>query len=231
MLMSGMVQYFCRLCLSSPLQREVPKLPTIQASSMQSDIRTSTSTQEQLGQHRFQLPTSTQLFQSSTPLTVKKKRDSTQIEESRQNAVKRRAVMDYLRPLQKEALESISKCGKNAIVIMPTGSGKTALVSAYKVKGKCSIVFAPYTLLVSQLTSILMKDGVAISFPFERPNNCVYDVLMSADYIIMPFEAAPGSADLISTLNRIGRLGPVWIDEVRFVFCSNTESINIRNCL
>ena len=154
---------------------------------------------------------STQFSQTPTP-PFKKSRD--EIEFNRQKAVKRRQLMEFLRPMQKEALSCITR-SEHTLVIMPTGSGKTSLVSSFKMKGKCSIVFAPYTLLVAQLAETLKKDGNAVAFPVE--DQSVYETLILADYIIMPFELAPGSADLCSTLHGLGRLGPIWIDEVRLL--------------
>ncbi len=40
-------------------------------------------------------------------------------------------------------------------------------------------------------------------------------MITTADFIVMPYEAAPTSENLLSSLHRCGRLGPIWIDEVR----------------
>lgn len=162
---------------------------------------------------------STQFSQTSTP-PVKKCRE--EIEFNRQKAVKRRQLMDFLHPMQKEALSCITR-SEHTLIIMPTGSGKTSLVSSFKIKGKCSIVFAPYTLLVAQLAETLKKDGNAVAFPVE--DDLVVETLILADYIIMPFESAPESADLCSTLYNLGRLGPIWIDEVRVLIYLHVQTI------
>ena len=41
-------------------------------------------------------------------------------------------------------------------------------------------------------------------------------ILSTAKYIVMPYEAAPhaDAVGLLESLHSIGRLGPVWIDEV-----------------
>jgi len=131
-----------------------------------------------------------------------------EIDINRNLAVKRREMIEYLRPVQKEAVDFLIACEHGAFVIMPTGSGKTALMPIFKVEGRCSIVFAPYKLLVDQLAATLSN---SVAYPFESS----FDVLACADFIVMPYEAAVGSADLFSVLHDMERLGPVWIDEVR----------------
>ena len=154
--------------------------------------------------------TSTQLSQVSTPAT-KRIRSKIEIEWNRELAIKRRDLVNTLRPMQKDALDFIRTCENASFVIMPTGSGKTAVIPIYKVENKCSIVFAPYKLLVEQLVATL-KNSVA--YPFE----CTFDILTTIDFIVMPFEAASefSTADVFSVLHALDRLGPVWIDEVRW---------------
>jgi superfamily II DNA helicase RecQ len=97
---------------------------------------------------------------------------------------------------------------------MPTGSGKTTLVSSFKPDDTCSLVFAPFKVLVKQLGTVLAQKGKVVSYPFVSNDGDMYTILATADFIIMPYEAAPTSADMVCCLSRIGRLGPIWIDEV-----------------
>lgn len=137
-----------------------------------------------------------------------------QIEARRFQAIKRRKIVDYLRPMQKEALEVIEKSEHHTIIIMPTGSGKTTLMWSFKPEGKCSLIFAPYRILVQQLSRVLTDKGTTFTFPLVSKEFDLFSVLATADFIIMPYEAAPTSADLVTALFRINRLGPIWVDEV-----------------
>jgi superfamily II DNA or RNA helicase len=118
--------------------------------------------------------------------------------------------------MQKEAMECLQKNDGNAIIIMPTGSGKTYLMWTHCDKSQCSIVFAPYRILVQQLADILQGHGTTFTWPFQDMRVSMCQILSTAQYIVMPYEAAPhaDAAGLLESLHSIGRLGPVWIDEV-----------------
>ena len=149
---------------------------------------------------------------------VKHPRGEMEVAARRQEALKKRAVFDALqatlRPGQVEALKCIRETELSTLIIMPTGSGKTRMMWIFKEPGKCSIVCAPYKYLVQQLLHLLKQQGKAVEFPFVDADGSTYGILASADFIIMPFEMVPSAADLLYSLRGIGRLGPMWIDEV-----------------
>ena len=144
----------------------------------------------------------------------KTSRSQEQIDFRKLEAIKRRKKMDYLRPLQKEALGFLEKSEHHSIVIMPTGSGKTTLMWSYKSENKCSLVFAPFRILVQQLGSVLAQKGRVTAYPFVSNDGDLYSILATCDFIILPYEEAPTSASLVQSLNEIDRLGPIWVDEV-----------------
>ena len=144
-------------------------------------------------------------------IRVVSKRSPEQIAESRCSALKRLKVTQELRPHQREAMSIISEAQHHAFIIMPTGSGKTTLMHMYKPRDTCSLVFAPFKVLVQQLGKVLAQKGKAVLFPSDED---LFTVLATADFIILPYEAAPTSADLVSALSRMKRLGPIWVDEV-----------------
>ena len=149
-----------------------------------------------------------------TTQRYKTMRSLAEIESRRLHALKRRKLMDSLRPLQREALKFIENAEHHSIIIMPTGSGKTTLIWSYKHENKCSLVFAPFKILVHQLGSVLAKKGKVAAFPLVSNDGDLFSILATYDFIILPYEAAPSSADLVSSLNDLDRLGPIWVDEV-----------------
>ena len=155
-----------------------------------------------------------QLGGSSHGNSVVSKRSLEQIAQSRELALKRLRMSQELRPYQREAMSILSKAKHHAFIIMPTGSGKTTLVSSFKPVDTCSLVFAPFKVLVKQLGTVLAQKGKVVSYPFVSSDGDMFTILATADFIIMPYEAAPTSADMVCSLSRIGRLGPIWIDEV-----------------
>jgi primosomal protein N' len=140
------------------------------------------------------------------------------IEECPQTTIKRRESSSFLhlRSDQNEAIECIRSSDKNALIIMPTGSGKTTLIWTCQRLGTCSIVFAPFKYLVEQLKAILQKHGNVFSQPFPE-DYCMFGMLATADYIVLPYEDGPTSTDLIKSLHDIGRLGTIWMDEVTWL--------------
>jgi hypothetical protein len=156
---------------------------------------------------------------------IKRDRTLHEIEERRQTAVKRLSLMDALRPMQRDALKCMEGTENNVIIIMPTGSGKTTLIWTFKKFNQCSIVFAPYKLLVDQLTELLSKHATTFSFPFD--DGCDYSaILFTADFIVMPYEAVHSAVEVVTALHRLQRIGPIWLDEV-----SNNGMLVITECV
>jgi hypothetical protein len=155
-----------------------------------------------------------QIFSEQATQGSKTVRSDDQIGQSKAYAMKRLKLMEELRPFQKEALATLENAKHHAIIIMPTGSGKTTLMWSYKPRDTCSLVFAPFKNLVKQLGTVLAQKGKVVSFPFVSNDGDVFSILATAEYIILPYEAAPTSADLIVALNGLNRLGPIWVDEV-----------------
>ena len=163
-----------------------------------------------------------------------RKRSLSEIGQLKLQAEKRRLLVESLRPLQREALYFIQKTTSSIIAIMPTGSGKTSLIWTFKKPDMCSIIFSPFKLLGQQLHKRLKEKGHAVSYPFQDADGSVYGILATADFIVMPYEAAPEAADLLQSLNNLNRLGPVWIDEVRAVRIGHIlkpKIINNNKCL
>ena len=124
-----------------------------------------------------------------------------------------------LRPLQLNALAALQRSGwESAIIVMPTGSGKTTLLWSFHDKQECSIIFAPYRLLVDQLVLVLTEYGTTFRWPLTRPltqHQGSVDLLLStAQFVVTSFENAPECLGLVTQLNERLRLGPIWVDEV-----------------
>ena len=129
-----------------------------------------------------------------------------------------------MRDEQREALDFVGQSDDSTMIIMPTGSGKTRLMWSHKKAGLCSVIFAPFKILIEQLTKILKEQGIVYTAPFSSDSSSLA-MVTTADYIIMPYEAAQKSQDLLSSLHKYGRLGPIWIDEVRYtLYCGMSES-------
>ena len=146
--------------------------------------------------------------------TVKKRRTDAEISFRKEAATVRKALIDTLRPIQKDVLQSLESNELSSLVIIPTGSGKTLLMSVLACKTKCSIVFAPYTLLKNELYAELNRKGATHWWPLPDGSESIDSILYNANYILMSYEAAPTCATLLLALNRINRLGPIFVDEV-----------------
>ena len=131
-----------------------------------------------------------------------------------------------LRPMQSEALLFLTGLVDSAIIIMPTGSGKTQLIMSHRRVDTCSVIFAPYDLLCRQLLTISEKEGTAVVWPFRTFKGSHDALLLTADFAILPYEAAPLAHNFVAALHEKGRLGPMWIDEVRHVLVFHTAPLN-----
>ena len=125
-----------------------------------------------------------------------------------------------MREVQKEALLFLDGLKDNAIIVMPTGSGKTQLILSHKNVDACSVIFAPYSLLCRQLQSISEQKGTTVMWPFNTFKGSSDALVSTADFAILPYEAAPSAHSFVEALQEKGRLGPIWIDEVRYVILS-----------
>jgi hypothetical protein len=130
-----------------------------------------------------------------------------------------------LRPMQSEALLFLTGLVDSAIIIMPTGSGKTQLIMSHRRVDTCSVIFAPYDLLCRQLLTISEKEGTAVVWPFKTFKGSHDALLLTADFAILPYEAAPLAHNFVAALHEKGRLGPMWIDEVRHVLVFETAPL------
>lgn len=103
-------------------------------------------------------------------------------------AVKRRSLFQELRQSQKEALICLQKYTGAMIVVMPTGSGKTTLIWAFRQPSKCTFVFAPYAILAQQLQTKLAKKGHSFMWPFDTQKVSLEGIFATADFIVLPYE-------------------------------------------
>ena len=156
---------------------------------------------------------------AAEPTPVKSVRAGPEIERSRNEALRRRAEKENsgreLRTLQKNAMAALERSGwESAIIIMPTGSGKTTLVWSFTKKDECAIVFAPYRLLADQLVLVLAQHGKTFQWPLTEQQGSIDLLLASAQFVVISFERAPDCVGLITQLQQRRRLGPIWVDEV-----------------
>ena len=148
---------------------------------------------------------------------AKRPRETWEVQERKMAAIQRRSIVESLRPAQRDALRCLQETELSALIVLPTGSGKTTLMWTFKEPGKCSIICAPYKYLVEQLLDLVKDKGKALQFPFEHvegDGGCIYATLATVDFILIPFEMAPTAADLLWNLQQLDRLGTMWIDEV-----------------
>jgi hypothetical protein len=155
----------------------------------------------------------------ATPPTQKAKqgRSEEEISERRLNArqIKRTRLLESLRPVQDQALQFLERVDASAFVVMPTGSGKTHLIWCHKKDNECAVIFAPYKVLVMQLKTLCEERGVTVTWPLETYCGSPDAMLLNAQFALLPYEAAPLAHTFLKSLHQKGRLGPVWIDEVR----------------
>lgn len=159
---------------------------------------------------------STAVCHMSPPPTQMKKRlrNPQEIQERKLLAQTKLRLFEGMRPKQKQALQFLESTSSSAFIILPTGSGKTHLIWSHKRDQECAVIFVPYRLLASQLQCVLESHGLTVTWPFLSYSGSIHAMLCNVQFAILPYEAAPEAAGLIASLNEIGRLGPIWIDEV-----------------
>ena len=159
-------------------------------------------------------------YRPTTPPTQKAKQARTdqEIDDRRLGAkqIKRVKLIESLRPMQDQALKFLERVGASAFVVMPTGSGKTHLIWCHKKDNECAVIFAPYKVLVMQLQALCEEKGLTVIWPLDTFKGSPDAMLCNVQFALLPYEAAPLAHTFLKGLHRKGRLGPVWIDEVRF---------------
>ena len=164
---------------------------------------------------------SSQASATTEPNPVKR-RTPEEYEVNRQEALRRRREQPVsvvssreLRPLQMKAVAALERTDwQNAIIVMPTGSGKTTLIWSFKKEAECSIVIAPYRLLADQLEVVLGEFGKVFRWPLTEEQGSGESLLSTAKFVVISFETAPDCVGLITQLEQRRRLGPIWVDEV-----------------
>jgi superfamily II DNA or RNA helicase len=147
--------------------------------------------------------------------TIKKPRTQEEIQHRKEAAERRLELMTGLRPIQKDVLLCLKSTEHSSLVVIPTGSGKTLLISLLACNTKCSVVFAPYTLLKNQLYSALNEKGATRFWPLGDSSESLDLIVCSTQYMLISYEAASTCACLLLALSRINRLGPIFVDEVQ----------------
>ena len=162
---------------------------------------------------------------------MKNSRTAEEISERRQKAEKRMKMIEELRPMQKEALQFLECSESSALIVMPTGAGKTQLMWSYKNDGQCTVILAPYRILVEQLTGICQKKGITVMWPLETFTGSTEALLSTVQFALLPYEAAPHAHTFMTALHTRNRLGPIWIDEVwsvRAILSDNNQTMQVH---
>ena len=158
-------------------------------------------------------------YRTPSPPTQKAKqvRSDEEINQRRLRAkqIVKTKLRESLSPMQDQALQFLENTHTSAFVVMPTGSGKTHLIWSHKKDDECSVIFAPYRLLVLQLKTLCEEKGLTVTWPLDSFEGSSDAMLCNVQFALLPYEAAPVAHTFLKGLHRKGRLGPVWIDEVR----------------
>jgi|LauGreDrversion4_2_1035121.scaffolds.fasta_scaffold16201_3 hypothetical protein len=144
---------------------------------------------------------------------MKHPRTDEEIHQNKLEAQKRLRATDFRMQMQTQALQFLGTCTTSAFVIMPTGSGKTSLIWSHRDDDRCTVIFAPYKLLVTQLESICQEKGKTVGWPLHAFSGSIEALLSTAKFAVFPYEAAPEVQGFIRSLYARGRLGAIWIDE------------------
>ena len=152
---------------------------------------------------------------TSPPTQMKRRvRNEQEIQERKLLAQKKMKLFEVLRPKQKQALQFLERSSSSAFILLPTGSGKTHLIWTHKKEQECAVIFVPYRILGRQLQCVLESHGLTVTWPFQSYSGSIEAMLCNVHFAILPYEAAPEAVGFITALNKIGRLGPIWVDEV-----------------
>jgi hypothetical protein len=112
----------------------------------------------------------------------KNPRDQVKLDHS-EHAVKKRMVeSEQLSEDQKQALCCLQENKQSAFIIMPTGSGQTSLIWLFKRESECSIMFAPFQLLVKQVCNVLKQRNNTWFWPFDGSRVSVDCMLATAQF-------------------------------------------------
>jgi hypothetical protein len=170
---------------------------------------------------------STVVRSTSPPPTQMKRRvrSEQEIQEMKRLAQKKLKLFEGMRPKQKQALQFLERSSSSAFILLPTGSGKTHLIWTHKKEQECAVIFVPYRILGSQLQCVLESHGLTVTWPFQSYSGSIDAMLCNVHFAILPYEAAPEAVGFITSLNSVGRLGPIWVDEV----CSAKPEFVIRS--
>ena len=141
-------------------------------------------------------------------------RSEQEILEMKRLAQKKLKLFEGMRPKQKQALQFLERSSSSAFILLPTGSGKTKLIWTHKKEQECAVIFVPYRILASQLQCVLESHGLTVTWPFQSYSGSIDAMLCNVHFAIFPYEAAPEAVGFITSLKNIGRLGPIWVDEV-----------------
>jgi hypothetical protein len=178
------------------------------------------------GEWRLKQMQATQLLQLLSPASVLDDCDKLQTvsvcdkEHPVTTVQSRKEDDERLRPMQACALHFLQHSTSSSIIVMPTGSGKTRLIWSYhENEDKCAVIFAPYRVLAKQLQSILQERGLTVVWPLNSFSGSTDALIATVRFAVFPYEAAADVQGFLTALHDIGRLGPIWIDEVGF---SNT---------
>ena len=157
-------------------------------------------------------------FRSPPTQIVKRVRNEQEIQGRKLIAQKRLKLFEGMRPMQKQALQFLERSFSSAFILLPTGSGKTHLIWSHKKEQDCAVIFVPYRMLASQQQSVFESNGLTVTWPFQSYPGSMPAMLCNVHFAILPYEAASEAVSFIASLNEIGRLGPIWVDEV-CLFC------------
>jgi hypothetical protein len=155
------------------------------------------------------------LFNMSPPTQcMKRVRNDQEIQERKLLAQKRLKLLEGLRPMQKQALQFLEASSSSAFILLPTGSGKTHLIWSHKKHRECAVIFVPYRMLGNQQQCVLETNGLTVTWPFQSYPGSIEAMLCRVHFAILPYEAATEAVSFLASLDSIGRLGPIWVDEV-----------------
>ena len=202
-----------------------PALQSLQSSSSNDHLHTEEPPRVQAVSDSSHV--STVVRSTSPPPTQMKRRvrSEQEIQEMKLLAQKKLKLFEGMRPKQKQALQFLERSSSSAFILLPTGSGKTHLIWTHKKEQECAVIFVPYRILGSQLQCVLESHGLTVTWPFQSYSGSIDAMLCNVHFAILPYEAAPEAVGFITSLNSVGRLGPIWVDEV----CSAKPEFVIRS--